>query len=331
MAFESLGIDATALAVYEAMLRHPDWGVEALAGHLLLTEDRVRTALDQLADLALLRASLEDPGELRAVSPDAGLTALLRSQEAELARRTHEVAVDHAALARMVSDLIAPPVTDGNGHSQTTLVGLDAAQTRVEHLAATARHTYLSMMPGVAEWEQSIAIRRPLDEAALKRGVTIRTLYQDSIRNSRTRLEYAGWLADLGGEVRTRPLLPLPMLITDGTTAIVPLHPGKSFQGAIQVSAPGIVAALVALFEQTWEQAVAFKPEWPAASDGGPTGVERSLLGLLADGLTDEAAAKRLGVSLRTERRMIALLMARLTAHSRFAAGVQAVRRGWLW
>ena len=57
---------------------------------------------------------------------------------------------------------------------------------------------------------------------------------------------------------------------------------------------------------------------------------ERALLRLAAEGCTDAAAASRLHVSHRTARRMMAALMERLGARSRFEAGVKAVRLGWL-
>ncbi|WP_084724905.1 LuxR C-terminal-related transcriptional regulator [Streptacidiphilus melanogenes] len=63
---------------------------------------------------------------------------------------------------------------------------------------------------------------------------------------------------------------------------------------------------------------------------GGPTDLERELLALLAQGLTDATVAKRLNMSLRTERRMVAELMRRLGASGRFEAGVKAARRRWI-
>ncbi|WP_439654225.1 LuxR C-terminal-related transcriptional regulator [Streptacidiphilus anmyonensis] len=54
------------------------------------------------------------------------------------------------------------------------------------------------------------------------------------------------------------------------------------------------------------------------------------MLRLLAQGLTDATVAKRLNVSLRTERRMVADLMRRLGASGRFEAGVKAARRRWI-
>ncbi|MET8630960.1 LuxR C-terminal-related transcriptional regulator, partial [Kitasatospora sp. NPDC004669] len=49
-----------------------------------------------------------------------------------------------------------------------------------------------------------------------------------------------------------------------------------------------------------------------------------------ADGHTDDAIAKRLGVSPRTARRIATDLMERLNARSRFQAGVRATQAGWL-
>ncbi|MFI6151695.1 helix-turn-helix transcriptional regulator [Kitasatospora sp. NPDC051170] len=73
----------------------------------------------------------------------------------------------------------------------------------------------------------------------------------------------------------------------------------------------------------------------PAARGGPGCGsIERELLRILSTGLTDEGAAKRLGVSLRTVKRRMEDLMRRLDAGSRFEtgfkAGFKAGRRGWL-
>ncbi len=61
-----------------------------------------------------------------------------------------------------------------------------------------------------------------------------------------------------------------------------------------------------------------------------PSDSERLLLQLLSLGAKDEAAARHLGVSVRTVRRMIADLMRRMDARSRFQAGILAAERGWL-
>jgi DNA-binding NarL/FixJ family response regulator len=69
----------------------------------------------------------------------------------------------------------------------------------------------------------------------------------------------------------------------------------------------------------------------PAGPGSAPlTPQERKLLSLLAAGSTDESAGRRLGLSARTVRRMVANLLTRLGAGSRFQAGAEAARRGWL-
>ncbi|KIF77183.1 LuxR family transcriptional regulator [Streptomyces sp. 150FB] len=54
----------------------------------------------------------------------------------------------------------------------------------------------------------------------------------------------------------------------------------------------------------------------------------RVILDALASGLTDTAASRRLGIPLRTYRRRVAELMAKLEADSRFQAGVRAGELG---
>jgi len=57
---------------------------------------------------------------------------------------------------------------------------------------------------------------------------------------------------------------------------------------------------------------------------------QRLLLGQLAGGAKDEQIARALGLSVRTVRRRVAELLEELGADSRFQAGVEAVRRGWI-
>ncbi len=187
----------------------------------------------------------------------------------------------------------------------------------------------LSFAPGGPQPAQVMEASRALDEETLSRGVRMRTVYLDSVRNDALTVQYAQWLNELGGTVRTVPALPLRMIIADNVTAVVPLDPEDPRKGAVVLRSPGVIAALRALFEQVWEQA---KPlgEAPQRNAHGLTEQERQLLRLLAGGLTDERAAQRLGVSLRTIRRMMADLMTRTDSRSRFQAGIKVASLGWL-
>lgn len=99
--------------------------------------------------------------------------------------------------------------------------------------------------------------------------------------------------------------------------------------GAIVVRGNSMVAAVCALFERIWESATPIGDAPPRPTCELPA-VELEVARLLAEGCTDEAIARKLGVSPRTARRLAADLMDRLGARSRFEAGVRAVQDGWL-
>ncbi|MFD8492839.1 LuxR C-terminal-related transcriptional regulator [Amycolatopsis sp. NPDC059657] len=318
-------MDTTAEAVYRAMVVHRDWGVAQLAEYLEMTEEDIRAALDRLADLALVRRSLTHPTRLRPVEPQFGLFALLQSRQAQLHKSQQELAQSHATISELIVDLqSASPRVEVD-----QLIGIDEVQSRLEVLANHASVECLSVMPGGAQSESSIEAGLPLNEHALARGVAVRTIYLNSVRNDPGTLRYANRLTERGAEFRTAPTLPVRMLLVDREIALVPLNPDNSREGAVQITSRRIIATLLAFFEHIWNTAAPFGQE-PCRAGDGLTEQERELLRLLADGLTDEVAARRLGLSLRTTRRFMADLMKRLGAKSRFEAGFRAAERGWL-
>ncbi|MFI9064307.1 hypothetical protein ACIGQE_20950 [Streptomyces sp. NPDC053429] len=131
---QSLGLGPDVEAVYRGMPADPSGGVAELCASLGLTETQVRSGLDRLVDLDLLRPSRDSPGALRAVSPDLGLELVLRRQEEDLARRQAELARSKAAAVRVVSEFAdLRPNTEVDGAER--LVGMDAIQSRLEELA----------------------------------------------------------------------------------------------------------------------------------------------------------------------------------------------------
>lgn len=326
---EQLGLDEIDEQVYWSLLTDPDLGIAGLAAKLALTEDQVCVALDRLGELTLLRSSRHTPGRLRPVSPEYGLQILLARQEAELEERQREIAASRVSVQQMVEEY-------STLRRQSTRVeieqiaGLDAIQVRIEEMIQGAQTDCRSVVPGGPVSPEVLAAARPLDEALFRRGIHQRVLYQEAVRASTHTVEYGRWMTENGAEVRTFPVLPPRMLIVDSTTALVPSAPEAPALGAVCVSAPGLVSVLIALFEQTWQLATPLAEPGVPTSSGGLSATERALLRMLASGMTDEAAAKRLGVSLRTVRRRMDELMARLDAHSRFEAGLKAGKRGWL-
>ncbi|MFJ6619235.1 LuxR C-terminal-related transcriptional regulator [Kitasatospora sp. NPDC091335] len=322
-----LGLGAFDEAVYRTMLLHPELDTGGIAGLLEASVEDVRGALDHLADLALTRPT-GSADRWRAVSPELGMATLLARQEAEAARHQREIERSRSAMANLMADY-ASVNAPANLPGVELVADLEEVRDRLVQLAADAAVEVLSFAPGGPQPPQVMEASRALDRETLERGVRMRTVYQDSVRNDPATVQYARWLYGLGGAVRTAPVLPLRMILVDNATAIVPIDPEDPRKGAVLLRSPGVIAALRALFEQTWEQSRPFG-ESVQRDPHGLTAQERELLRLLAEGLTDERAGQRLGVSLRTVRRMMADLMVRMDARSRFQAGIHVAGLGWL-
>ncbi|MET9606326.1 LuxR C-terminal-related transcriptional regulator [Streptomyces sp. NPDC006512] len=324
----TLGLDSTAEAVYRTMLACPRDGVKALAERLGVPEDDVRRSLDTLSELALIRPSYERAGELRAVPPEVGMEILMARQQAELAAQQLRIEASRAAAAQLIAEYAdLSPSAESPGVEQ--LVGLDEIRSRIGGLAHGLQTELMSFAPGGGHQPQTLEASKPNDMALLGRGVRMRSLFQDSVRNSLPTVAYATWLSELGGEVRTAPDLPTRLMIFDRTTAVIPVSSEDSAAGAVILTGQGTLTALCALFENVWSGAQPLGT--PQGRDEGTLSAQEStVIRLLAQGLTDEAIAKRLAVSPRTARRLANGLMERLGAASRFEFGVRAVQRGWL-
>jgi DNA-binding CsgD family transcriptional regulator/sugar-specific transcriptional regulator TrmB len=318
-----LGLDQIAEDVYRAMLANRALSVVDLCRMLGIGEQEVRAALDELFAWALICRSADHADAWRAVDPQSGLRTLLARQHAELERRRARIATAQAEIATFIAER-----PDGEVQGER-LRGIDTVISRLEQLIETARTQLLGVTPGAAQTGASLDAARRNDARLLERGVAIRELVQDACRHDPATAAHARWLTEAGGQVRTSPTLPHRMILIDARIAIVPLDTADSRKGALQVTEPGIVGTLLALFEQIWAAAVPFAAGANPTRHGLSTR-ELELLRLLAAGLTDEAAAARLAISDRTVRRIMNDLCERLGAASRFEAGIKAAQAGWL-
>ncbi|HVK24225.1 MAG TPA: LuxR C-terminal-related transcriptional regulator [Actinokineospora sp.] len=184
--------------------------------------------------------------------------------------------------------------------------------------AATTEVLVMSALAGPVD---AIGAVRRVDRENLLRGVRYRVLFPDSARLTAA----VGRQVAAGADVRTVAEVPMDALVIDGATAV--LTADRSRAGVAVFRLPSVARAAVELFERIWPEAV---PVGAVARDSVLTDRERELLSLLCSGSTDESAAARLGISVRTVRRMVADIMHRLGARSRFQAGVKAASRGWL-
>jgi sugar-specific transcriptional regulator TrmB/DNA-binding CsgD family transcriptional regulator len=323
-----LGIGDDAIEVYRAMLTHESAGVAELATLLNRTEQQIKDALAVLADAALARQVRGEPGQWRAVNPGVGLGSLIAKQEAELAVQQQMLQRNRSIVADLVANYWAAGGPPNQSSSFEEIEDVAEVRATLEQLSRDVEKEVFALVPGGPQRPAVLEASRPLDAATLDRGVRMRTVYLSSMRNDGPSLQYARWLSERGGEVRTTDSLPMRLLLVDRAIAVVRSDPGTAGGGAMIIRSPGVVEAMYFLAESVWASAIRLGAP-PTVDDLGLTRPECELLRLLGMGLTDEVAARRLGVSLRTARRLMADVMHRINAGSRFQAGLYLSQLGW--
>lgn len=142
-------------------------------------------------------------------------------------------------------------------------------------------------------------------------------------------------LANSGQRIVVADGLPFSGLVVDDSAALVDLsRHDAGADGSFVVRRRAPTMAVAALFETAFELATPLGPTVARAAgetEGPPLEPrDRRILNLLGTGATDQQIARQIGVSTRTVERRVAALMRTLAAATRFQAGVQAARRGWI-
>jgi sugar-specific transcriptional regulator TrmB/DNA-binding CsgD family transcriptional regulator len=311
--------------VYRECLSSGSYDAETLKQQLSLGDQEVERVRIELLRLQLLR---DDAGKLRPVPPQIAETRLITPREHRLQR-----------LRETISEFIENIHPYNNAYlehldAQPTEVGITLVTTVEEirrkliDMTRECQHEVVTMHPGGGRPPNLLAEARDRDVAMLKRGVTMRVLYQHTSRTSLATKSYVHALTSAGGMVRTTTEMFARLIIFDRQIAFFS-EPGESSgpSGAVIVTEPRVVSFLYRYYNHAWNTAYPF-----TAADNFPAtaanGLQASILDCLALGLTDEVIARRLGMSVRTCRRHIAELLTMLNSTSRFQAGVEAARRG---
>ncbi|MCZ7414359.1 MULTISPECIES: helix-turn-helix domain-containing protein [unclassified Streptomyces] len=198
-------------------------------------------------------------------------------------------------------------------------------------LAAARHNVALVWAPGTARPEPPRREAEPLQDL-LRRWVRVSVLWDERLLETPALAAYARRQARAGAQVRMARNVPVSFAVVDcdvslvGPTAPEPGARPAAPPGPAVSGCPETVHLLHYLFLGLWEGAAPLRTEEPGRHDGQT----RSVLVLLAQGLTDQQIAHRLQVCERTVGRVVARLMGELDARSRFEAGVRAARLGWL-
>lgn len=328
MALRDLGLSDLQERVYRLLLAAPKSSTADLEAQLKATERDVLGALAALVDLSLASVDEDCPARVRLTNPRVAVAELIEKVEDDLLRRHRRVADTRADI-----ELLA---RSPNWHVQSSegierLENLELVRERLEELAFYTRASVFSIQAGPLS-AASLEAGRPLDERGLRRGIDMRIIYDEMVLKNEGNQEYIRRLVGKGAQIRITDEPLERLIVMDASVAVVPIDPHSSVRGAVIVREPGLVAGFVRLFLVAWDNAreVPFELRPAGDADGLISEEDKQLLALLADGRTDEATARQLGVSVRQLRRRVARLMDLLDASSRFEAGAEAARRDWI-
>jgi DNA-binding NarL/FixJ family response regulator/sugar-specific transcriptional regulator TrmB len=328
---QSFGVGQRTEEVYRAMLDLPRAGVEELAAHLGLGDEDVRTELDHLAGLTLVEPREGRALHYLALPPDQAVEVLIAREEERLLARQREVSATRTSIGELVDSFVASRSKVGDDGLVEQLDGFRVVRSRLYQLTASATRHAASMVPGEAFSQRATEASLRLDTSLLARGISLRTIVSEVSLATPHWDAYLRRTVALGAQVRAHPAPPMLAVLIDSSSAVIPQGTDLT-AGAMVVHGAALTAPVAALFDEIWHDSTPLAAE-PGELPGDPHLSEariRQVVALLAQGQKDEAIARRMGVSVRTVRRLVSEAVDALHAQSRFQAGVLAAHRGWV-
>jgi hypothetical protein len=201
----------------------------------------------------------------------------------------------------------------------TEIHGIDKINSFIAAMVGDCRVELLTAQPYGKRRASTLAVAEERDVRALERGVRMRTLYQHSARHSPATREYVADIVQRGAEVRTLDEFFKRLIVCDRQVAIIPASEDHAV--AIAIHDRSLVAYLVDIFERAWERAMPFTLTGDEVERNIAADVRAMTVRLLAEGHSDVASAKRLGVSTRTYAGYIAALKEEFGVQTRFQLG----------
>jgi DNA-binding CsgD family transcriptional regulator/sugar-specific transcriptional regulator TrmB len=329
--FEAAGLGALEEDVYDLLLDAQRLSFDELSGARPERAAHLVEALERLEASGLVSQVAGSPPLYAPAPPDLAIEALVLRRRGELEQlRAHAVGLARRYWA-------AADRTD-EGSIVQLVRGAEAVRQHVAHVQQAARREVVIVdrppYPGGARGANDEEI------VGLDRGVTYRCIYDAGLLIDEVAIAEVLRYCEAGERARTFTDPPLKLMIADAEVAIIPLDMGEqSLHDCAIVRGPSLVTALATCFEALWTRSVPLAgtgavgmvtplTDWPP--EDRPSPLERSIIRMLAAGVKDDAIARQLEVSSRTINRYMERMMGKLGATTRFQAGMQAARLGWL-
>jgi hypothetical protein len=289
----------------------------AIAPYLGISVPATICAVTRLVELRLLRT---DGERLVPVAPGAATAALVSPIERAIYERLDTV----GRLRERIKTIV--DVSDVPAGGIDVLSGIAEIRGLLKLAADGCRDEVVVLRPAVADETLLDDLLNPC-YGVLDRDTPMRLLCSHRSRAGFASRALARWLTDQGAQIRTLGQLPQAVVVFDRSVAVLlgALEPEEQ-PAARQVRDPDMIRFLLELFEHLWDTGTPFSTEEAGYAEATDD-LQQCIVRLLAQGLTDEVVARRLGMSVRTCRRHIATLLQTLDSVSRFQAGFQAANR----
>lgn len=331
MTLEPLGLDEADEQVYRALIETSSASVTELTRVTGLAPSRIRSTLKSLESLGLASRSSGKTLRYMASPPDVALEVLILARQEQLQR------------VRAVAAGLTEHFREAHKQKQAINVievveGADAVAQRVRQMEVMAQTSvmvfdkppYLDAPPDAGPPENRE------EQDLLERGVVCRAIYShESLRL--TGVATIHQMMTKGEQARVWHEVPAKLQIVDNRIAAVPVVVSNRVEAAALIHPSPLLDLLIAVFESYWERSLPISSvtqqqgvEEIAGENVAPSDDQRKLVTLLLAGLTEEAIASQLSVDARTVRRRINKMFDTLGAETRFQAGVQAAKRGWV-
>jgi hypothetical protein len=317
-----LGFSAAAEDLYRLVLRNSGSTVEALAALADAPVDEVREQVVRFAGAGVVDVRGET---VLARPPGEAISRLVVEEARRLQSREQQLAAARDLVPALTAEHLASSAPKGEAVAMERVHGGDVAQL-IRSLSAASTGELLWLRPD--QWK--LPPRLEIDDWVgdlMRSGRRSRAIYPARVLEEAPGVIRAR--AEAGEHVRILAEVPFRLAVLGASAALLTEGFGVPTEQRLVIRQQSLIAALTLLFESLWEKAMAV-PGLDGQRYDEEASDQRLLLSQLAGGAKDEQIARALGLSVRTVRRRVADLLGELGAGSRFQAGVEAVRRGWM-
>lgn len=318
---EVLGFSARQETLYRLLLRNSGSTLQRLAHLAGLPVGELREHVARIARAGLVEVRGET---VVARAPEEALAAMISEEHRRVHSRAEQLEAVRALLPSLSADHLAATAPQGEPTTIEVVEGGDIPQL-LRSLSASSAGEMRWLRPDPWNMDPDHRIDDWVIDL-LRSGRQSWAIYDVQVLEKAP--EIIRRRTEAGERVRLLTDVPTRLAVLGSSAALICERFDVFDDRRLVLRQHAMVASLVLLFEHLWDKAMPVPGHDGEAYD--EAGTRRLLLTQLAGGAKDEQIARAFGISVRTVRRRVADLLDELGAASRFQAGVEAARRGWI-